>query len=177
MSIYYNLYKNKIFWNFLKIFNIKSIMDVPQLIKIVLNLGCGDFFNDKKKLQKSYDDLFLISNQKPIFIKSKKSISNFKLRKGSNISIKVTLRNFLMYEFLYKFINIAVPSIKDFIGFNIKNFDNSGNFNFGIKDQIIFPEIVYDSFIKGLNLSFIIKNSDINKSLFLLKNFNFPFKN
>lgn len=138
---------------------------------------CGEFFNDKKKMNKAYNDLYLIANQKPCFIKSKKSISNFKLRKNINISIKVDLRNYIMYEFLNKFINVSVPSIKDFSGFDYSNFDKFGNFNFGVKDQVIFPEMNYDlNFIKGLNINIVIKQSNIKKSFFLLKYFNFPFK-
>lgn len=178
MSYFYNLYKEKISWDLLKYFNLKSYNNLPKIQKLIINVGCGNFFNDKKKMQLAYSDLFSISNQKPIFIKSKKSISNFKLRKGVFISIKVTLRSFLMYEFLYKFINIYIPCIKNFDGFSILCLDNFGNFNFGIKDQSIFQELNYNiDFIKGLNLNLVIVNSNNEKSLYLLKKFNFPFKN
>lgn len=178
MSYFYNLYKEKIFWDFFKFFNLKSYNNLPKIKKLILNVGCSNFFNDKKKMQIAYSDLFTISNQKPIFIKSKKSISNFKLKKGIFISIKVTLRNFLMYEFLYKFINIYILNIKGFSGFDKFCLDNFGNFNFGIKDQSIFPELNYNiDFIKGLNLNLVIINSNNEKSLYLLKKFNFLFKN
>lgn len=177
MSYFYNLYKEKIFWDFYEFFNMNSYSNLPKIKKIILNVGCSNFFNDKKKIQTAYYDLFTISNQKPIFIKSKKSISNFKLKKGVIISIKVTLRKFLMYEFLYKFINIYLPSIKDFNGFSTSCLDKSGNFNFGIKDQSIFQELDYNvDFVKGLNLNLVIINSNNKKSLYLLKKFNFLFK-
>lgn len=177
MSYLYNIYKEKIVWDFFYFFNINDLFNIPKLSKLVLNIGCSNFFNDKKKMQIAFSDLLNISIQKPIFIKSKRSISNFKLRKNNLISIKVTLRNFLMYEFLYKFINVNVPLIKDFNGFNKSCFDNFGNFNFGIKDQSIFFELSHNlDFFKGLNLNLIIINSNIDKSFYLLKKFNFPFK-
>lgn len=155
-------------------------MQIPYILKINLNSCCGNFFFDKKKINSFFININNICNQKPIFAKCKKSISEFKIKKGDNIAIKLTLRKKNMYNFLYKILNLSLPLIKGFEGLSPKSFDDFGNYNFSIKDYSIFPEI--DSFIDdinfniGLNLSIIFKKSNIEKSFTFLNYLNFPFK-
>ena len=130
---------------------------VPKFIKVVLNMGLGLDANDKKKLKNCIDDMSLISGQRPIVTKFKKSISNFKTRKGSNAGVKVTLRSDKMYEFIDRLVNIALPRIKDFQGLSLGGFDNFGNYSFGIKEHIIFPEINFDKVdrIRGMDITIV----------------------
>ncbi|BBA84844.1 50S ribosomal protein L5 [endosymbiont of Pachyrhynchus infernalis] len=178
MNELYKLYKNKIIYEIKDIMNYSSIMQVPKIEKITLNIGIGDAFYNKKLMDNSLKELEKISCQKPIITKSKKSISNFKIRKGYPIGCKVTLRNKIMWIFIYKLINIAIPRIRDFRGLSFKSFDKNGNYNIGIDEQIIFPEIDYNLIdkIKGMDININIKSSSINESFLLLKKLNFPFK-
>ena len=154
----------------------KNKHQVPKISKIVLNMGLGDDANDSKKIKICLDDMTLISGQKAIITKFKKSIANFKTRKGTSAGVKVTLRSHKMYEFLDRLINIALPRIKDFRGLSAKGIDNSGNYSFGIKEHIIFPEVNFDKVdkIRGMDITLVMIGGSKNASLELLKEFNFP---
>ena len=156
--------------------NVKNKHEVPKIIKIILNMGLGEDANDGKKLKSSVDDMALISGQKPVITKFKKSISNFKTRKGANAGVKVTLRSHKMYEFIDRLVNIALPRIKDFRGLSSKGIDNSFNYSFGIKEHIIFPEVNFDKVdkIRGLDITIVTSNTSKKGTLELLKEFNFP---
>ena len=160
-------------------FGYKNHYMVPQIQKIVLNMGLGIDGNDAKIIKSSQEDLAAITGQKPIVTKFKKSISNFKTRKNTNAGIKVTLRKNKMYEFVDRLVNIALPRIKDFRGLSPNGFDKFGNYTFGIKEQIVFPEVNFDKVdkIRGLDISIVIKSMDKKHSFELLKKLNFPFKN
>ena len=157
--------------------SLKNRHDVPKFEKIILNMGLGEDASDGKKLKSCADDMALIAGQKPIITKFKKSISNFKTRKGANAGVKVTLRSSKMFEFIDRLVNIALPRIKDFRGLSSKGFDKNGNYTFGIKEHIIFPEVNFDKVekIRGLDITVVIKSQDKNHSYELLKQFNFPF--
>ena len=159
--------------------NIKNKHDVPKIEKIVLNMGLGEDASDNKKIKACSDDMALITGQKPITTKFKKSISNFKTRKGSNAGVKVTLRSYKMYEFIDRLINIALPRIKDFRGLKTKSIDNSGNYSFGVKEHIIFPEVNFDKVdkIRGLDITIVTTSKNKQATLELLKEFNFPINN
>ena len=159
-------------------FSLKNKLMVPKFIKVVLNMGLGADASDKKKVQNCIEDIALISGQMPVVTLFKKSISNFKTRKGTNAGLKVTLRKDRMYEFLDRLVNIALPRIKDFRGLSADGFDKSGNYTFGVKEHIIFPEVNFDKVdkIRGLDITIVIKSQDIDHSYELLKQFNFPFK-
>ena len=156
----------------------KNIHQVPKIKKIIVNMGIGEAKDDSKIIDKAVEDLSLITGQKAVKTKSKKAISGFKIRAGMPLGSKVTLRNKIMYEFLDRLINIAIPRIRDFRGLNSKSFDGKGNFSMGIKEHVIFPEINFDKVdkVRGLDISIIIKNKKIEDSRELLKKFNFPFK-
>ncbi len=158
--------------------NLKNKHQVPKIQKVILNMGLGEDASDGKKLKSCIDDLSLITGQKPVITKFKKSISNFKTRKGSNAGAKVTLRASKMYEFLDRLVNIALPRIKDFRGLPIKGIDSSFNYSFGIKEHIIFPEVNFDKVdkIRGLDITIVIKTMKKEHSFELLKKLNFPFK-
>ena len=160
-----------------KKFSMKNKYMVPKFIKVVLNMGLGLDANDKKKLQNCIEDMSLISGQRPIVTKFKKSISNFKTRKGFTAGIKVTLRSNRMYEFIDRLVNIALPRIKDFQGLSVYGFDNFGNYSFGIKEHIIFPEINFDKVdrIRGMDITLVTTGRDRKTTLALLKAMNFPF--
>ena len=157
--------------------SVKNKHQVPKIEKIILNMGLGEDASDGKKLKACVDDLALIAGQRPIITKFKKSISNFKTRKGSNAGLKVTLRKDKMYEFIDRLINIALPRVKDFRGLSSKGFDKFGNYTFGIKEHIIFPEVSFDRADKVRGLDVIIVISSLNKdhSFALLNKMNFPF--
>ncbi len=178
MSKLFDLYNSVIKKKLIKEFNYVSIMQVPKLIKIVLNISLDSESLEKKIINNVFLNLKLISGQKPIFTKSKKSISNFKIRKNFIIGCKVTLRKKNMWNFLDKLIFIVIPRIRDFRGFSKKSFDKNGNLNIGIKEHTIFPEINYEKIFynHGLNISIVINNNSINESFKLLKYFYFPFK-
>ena len=171
-------YENKIIEDLKNKFSMKNKLAVPKITKVVLNMGLGPDAGDKKKVQNCIEDISLISGQMPIVTKFKKSISNFKTRKGSTAGVKVTLRSKRMYEFIDRLVNIALPRIKDFRGLSPKGFDKFGNYTFGIKEHIIFPEVNFDKVekIRGLDITIVIKSIKKEDSLGLLKKLNFPFK-
>ena len=170
------IYVKKIVPNLLTKLSYKNKLEVPKITKIILNMGLGEDASDGKKMKTCVDDLSLISGQKAITTKFKKSIANFKTRKGSNAGVKVTLRSNKMYEFIDRLINIALPRIKDFRGLSSKGVDNSGNYSFGIKEHIIFPEVNFDKVdkIRGLDITLVTNSSSKEATLELLKEFNFP---
>ena len=170
-------YENKIVLDLQKKFAMKNKHMVPKFTKVVLNMGLGDDANDKKKLQNCVEDMSLISGQKPIITKFKQSISNFKTRKGSTAGVKVTLRSNKMYEFLDRLVNIALPRIKDFQGLSVKGFDKFGNYSFGVKEHIIFPEINFDKVdrIRGMDITLVTSGSDKKAAHALFTSINFPF--
>ena len=159
--------------------NVKNKHEVPKIQKIILNMGLGEDASDGKKLKACVEDLSLIAGQKPIITKFKKSISNFKTRKGSNAGAKVTLRATKMYEFIDRLVNIALPRIKDFRGLPAKGIDSSFNYSFGIKEHIIFPEVNFDKVdkIRGLDINIVTTSNSKEGTLELLKEFNFPIVN
>ncbi len=156
--------------------SLKNRHDVPKFKKIILNMGLGEDASDGKKLKSCVDDMGLIAGQKPIVTKFKKSISNFKTRKGSNAGVKVTLRSQKMYEFIDRLVNIALPRIKDFRGLSSKGIDSSNNYSFGIKEHIVFPEVNFDKVdkIRGLDVTIVTSSKSKQGTLELLKEFNFP---
>ena len=160
-----------------ELFGYKNLFMGPKIEKIVLNMGLGLDGNDAKIVNSCQDDLASISGQKPVITKFRKSIANFKTRKNTNSGLKVTLRKNKMYEFLDRLVNIALPRIKDFRGLNPDGFDKFGNYTFGIKEQIIFPEVNFDKVdkIRGLDITIVIKSIDKKHSFELLKRLNFPF--
>ena len=155
----------------------KNVMAVPKLTKVVINMGVGEAANDKKHLESAVQNLTVIAGQKPVITKFKKSVANFKTRKGSNAGLKVTLRKNRMYEFLDRLVNIALPRIKDFRGLSPKGFDKFGNYTFGIKEHIIFPEVSFDRAdkVRGLDIVIVIKAINKEHSFALLEKMNFPF--
>ena len=173
----FNYYEDIIVPQFKKRFNILNNLSIPRLTKICINIGTKNVLKDFKIINSIYRDLLFITGQKGFFTKSRKSISNFKLRNDLYIGCKITLRRALMYEFLDRLINIVLPRVKDFKGFSEKQFDKNSNFSFGIKECIVFPEIHYlqNNQVFGMNINIIISNNDIKNAKFLLRNFNFPF--
>ena len=171
------LYKSKISENLTKKFSLKNKNMIPKLSKVIINMGLGPDANEQKKLKSCVDDVSLIAGQQPVITKSKKSISNFKTRKGFSAGVKVTLRKNKMYEFIDRLVNIALPRIKDFRGLSLKSFDEFGNYSFGIKEHIIFPEINFDKvdMIRGMDITIVTTGSNKNQTLELLKELNFPF--
>lgn len=173
------IYKKKIVPTLKKQFSYKSVMQVPKLIKITLNMGVGAAVVDKKVMQAALSDMEKIAGQKPVVTLARKSIAGFKIRDDMAIGCKVTLRNDKMYEFLDRLISIAIPRVRDFRGMSPKSFDGRGNYSMGVTEQIIFPEIDYDKIdtLRGMDIS-ITTTAETNKEgLALLKLFNFPFKN
>ena len=171
-------YETKIINDLQKEFSLKNKLMVPKIEKVILNMGLGQNASDKKILQNCIEDMSLISGQMPIVTKFKKSISNFKTRKGTPAGIKVTLRKNKMYEFIDRLVNIALPRIKDFRGLSPTSFDKFGNYTFGIKEHIVFPEVNFDKVekIRGLDITIAIKAKNKEHSFELLKEINFPFK-
>ncbi len=171
-------YDKEIIGKLLGKLNLKNKHEVPKINKIILNMGLGEDASDGKKLKSCADDLSLIAGQKSIITKFKKSISNFKTRKGANAGVKVTLRSNKMYEFIDRLVNIALPRIKDFKGLKSKGIDNSGNYSFGIKEHIIFPEVNFDKVekIRGLDITIVTSSKTKEGTIELLKEFNFPIK-
>ena len=169
-------YEKEIIAKLMSKLSLKNKHDVPKIEKIILNMGLGEDGSDGKKLKACSDDMALISGQKPIVTKFKKSISNFKTRKGSNAGIKVTLRAQKMYEFIDRLVNIALPRIKDFRGLSSKGIDNSNNYSFVIKEHIVFPEVNFDKVdkIRGLDVTIVTSSKSKKGTLELLKEFNFP---
>jgi len=172
-------YTNEIVPSLQKEFNYKSIMQVPKLDKIVINQGVGEATSDKRLVDYAVQEMTMITGQKAVVTNSKKDISNFKLRKGMPIGAKVTLRGVKMYEFLDRLISTALPRTRDFRGVKGKGFDGRGNYTFGVKEQIIFPEINIDKVnkISGMDITFVTSAKTDEEAKSLLKNFGFPFAN
>ena len=172
------LYYKKIQTDLATKLSLKNKYMGPKIDKVVINMGLGLDGSDKKILESSLSDLALIAGQKPVVTKFKKSISNFKTRKGASAGVKVTLRSNRMYEFIDRLVNIALPRIKDFKGLKLTGFDNFGNYTFGIKEHIIFPEVNFDKVekIRGLDITIVISTLNKNHSYELLKKLNFPIK-
>jgi len=172
-------YREEIVPKMMEQFNYKSVMQVPKLVKISINQGLGDATQDKKIIDEAQKDLSQIAGQKAIVIKAKRSVSNFKLREGMPIAVKVTLRHDRMYEFMDRLISIALPRVKDFRGINDKSFDGRGNYSMGIQEHIIFPEIELDKVnrILGMDITFVTTAETDQEALALLKYFGMPFKN
>jgi large subunit ribosomal protein L5 len=171
-------YRETIVPNLMKRFGYTSVMQVPKLVKISLNMGVGEGAQDAKQIQNALNELELIAGQRPAVARAKRSIANFKLRQGQPIGVHVTLRRARMYEFLDRFINIAAPRIRDFRGFPDKSFDGRGNYTVGIKEQIIFPEIDVDKVdrIRGLDVTFVTSAKTDEEAYALLEAFGFPFR-
>jgi large subunit ribosomal protein L5 len=171
-------YHDEIVQHLTKTFSYKNVMQVPRLKKIVINMGVGEATQDAKFLEGAVEDLTIISGQKAVMTHAKKAISNFKLREGVPIGCRVTLRRFQMYEFLDRLLNVAIPRVRDFRGVSNNSFDGRGNYNLGIREQIIFPEINYDKVVKirGFNISFVTTASGDEETFELLKAFGMPFR-
>lgn len=171
-------YKERIVPQLVKRFNYKSVMQAPKIIKITINMGLGEAVTDKKVLESALQDLALISGQKGVVTRARKSIAGFKIRKGMPIGCKVTLRRERMYEFLDRLINVAIPRIRDFRGLSSKAFDGHGNYTLGIKEQIIFPEINYDKIdaLRGMDITITTSARTDDEGRALLEMFNFPFR-
>lgn len=171
-------YKEKVLPDLVKHFDLENVMQAPKLTKVVLSMGVGDAVEDAKFLDGAVDDLAVISGQKPVIRKAKKAISNFKIRKGVPVGCMVTLRKVRMYEFIDRLFSIAFPRVRDFRGVSDKGFDGRGNFTFGIKEQIIFPEINYEKVVKirGLNITFVTTSNNDEQAFYLLKLLGMPFQ-
>lgn len=170
-------YRSKIIPDLRKKFNYKNIMQAPKLEKICINVGVGAAVADPKLIDVTVNEIMAITGQRPTVVKAKKSVSNFKLREGMNIGVRVTLRNARMYEFLDRLINITIPRIRDFRGLSDKSFDGRGNYTIGIKEQIIFPEINVDNVnrISGMDITFVTTAKSDEESFELLRSFGIPF--
>jgi large subunit ribosomal protein L5 len=173
------IYKESIVPDLVQKFGYKSVMQVPRLTKITLNMGVGEAVGDKKILENALGDMTKIAGQKPVTTKARKSIAGFKIREGYPIGCMVTLRGPRMYEFLDRLISVAIPRIRDFRGVAGKGFDGRGNYNMGVKEQIIFPEIEYDKIdaLRGMNISITTTAKTDEEARALLAAFKFPFKN
>ena len=172
-------YEKEVIPALMKKFNYKSVMEVPKLEKIVINIGLWDTRDNPKALDNAMNDLSIITGQKPIITKAKKSIAAFKLREGANVGCKVTLRKEKMYEFAYKLVNVAMPRIRDFRGVSDKSFDGRGSYSMGIKEQLIFPEIEYDKIdkLRGMDIIFVTTAKNDEEAKELLALLGMPFKN
>ncbi|WDD98744.1 MULTISPECIES: 50S ribosomal protein L5 [Thalassomonas] len=178
MAKLHDFYKDTVVSDLQKKFEYKSVMQVPRIEKITLNMGVGEAITDKKVLEHATNDLTAISGQKPMVTKARKSVAGFKIREGYPIGAKVTLRGERMWEFLERLISISVPRIRDFRGLNPKSFDGRGNYSMGVREQIIFPEIDYDKIdkIRGLDITITTTAQSDEEGRALLTAFNFPFK-
>ena len=179
MEILKEQYQKEVVPALMKKFNYSSIMEVPKLEKIVINVGLGDMKENPKALYKTMNDLTIITGQKPIVTKAKKAIAAFKIREGVNIGCKVTLRNGKMYDFAYKLFNVALPRVRDFRGVSNHSFDGRGNYSMGIKEQLIFPEIEYDKIdkIRGMDIIFVTTAKTDEEAKELLSLLGMPFQN
>ena len=179
MSNYKKLYDEKIVRDLKDEFKYSSVMQVPKLEKIVINMGCGDGHSDHKFIEAALKDLEVITGQKAVVTKAKHSIAGFKLREGQAIGVKVTLRGEKMYEFMERLIRVALPRVRDFRGVSKTAFDGKGNYTLGIKEQLIFPEIEYDNVVKvrGMDIVFVTTAQTNEEAFALLKAFGMPFKN
>lgn len=172
-------YEKEVIPALMKKFNYKSVMQVPKLEKIVINIGLGDLKDNPKSLENAINDLQIITGQKPIITKARKSIAAFKLREGVNVGCKVTLRQGKMYDFVYKLFNVAMPRIRDFRGVSSNSFDGRGNYSMGVKEQLIFPEIEYDKVdkLRGMDIIFVTTAQTDEEAKELLALLGMPFKN
>jgi large subunit ribosomal protein L5 len=172
-------YREKIVPELMQKFGYKSVMEVPRITKITLNMGVGEAVNDKKNIENAVTDMTKIAGQKPVVTKARKAIANFKIRQGLLIGCMVTLRGARMYEFLDRLVTIAFPRMRDFRGVSGRAFDGRGNYNIGLKEQLIFPEIEYDKIdaIRGLNISITTTAKTDDEAKALLAAFRFPFRN
>ncbi|MGH8477219.1 MAG: 50S ribosomal protein L5 [Methylococcales bacterium] len=173
-----DLYKQEIVPKLMERYQYSSIMAVPRITKITLNMGVGEAVEDKKVLQSAVDDMTKISGQKPVITHARKSIATFKIRDGMAIGCKVTLRRERMYEFLDRLVNISIPRVRDFRGLNPKSFDGRGNYSLGVREQIIFPEIDYDKIdaLRGMDITITTNAKSNEEARALLELFKFPFK-
>jgi len=178
MARLYELYKDKVSKDLMKQFGYKSIMEVPRIEKITLNMGVGEAVADKKVMEFAVGDMQKIAGQKPVVTLSKKSIAGFKIRDGYPVGCKVTLRKERMYEFLDRLISVAIPRIRDFRGISGKSFDGRGNYNMGVKEQIIFPEIEYEKIdaLRGMNITITTSAKTDDEARALLLAFKLPLK-
>ena len=172
-------YKKEVVPALMKKFNYKSVMEVPKLEKIVLNVGLGDIRENPKALENTMNDLSIITGQRPVVTKAKKSIAAFKVREGVNMGCKVTLRSTKMYEFAYKLFNVALPRVRDFRGVSANSFDGRGNYSMGVKEQLIFPAIEYDKLdkLRGMDIIFVPTAKTDEEAKELLTLLGMPFKN
>jgi large subunit ribosomal protein L5 len=171
-------YKDKVVAELQQTLALKNVMEVPRISKITVNMGVGEAVADKKIMDNAVGDLTKITGQKPLVTRARKSVATFKVRDGLAIGAKVTLRGARMYEFLDRLVNIAMPRIRDFRGVSARSFDGQGNYNFGVKEQIIFPEIAYDQIdaIRGMDITITTTAKDDKSGRALLEAFNFPFR-
>ena len=178
MEILREQYEKEVVPAMMKKFNYKSVMQVPKLEKIVINIGLGDVRDNPKSLDNAMNDLSIITGQKPVITKAKKSIAAFKIREGANVGCKVTLRRGKMYDFVYKLFNVALPRVRDFRGVSANSFDGRGNYSMGVKEQLIFPEIEYDKIdkIRGMDIIFVTTAHSDEEAKELLTLLGMPFK-
>ena len=178
MSRLQEQYKETVAPQLMKELGLSNPMEVPRITKITLNMGVGESVGDRKVLDRAMDDMTKIAGQKPVITRARRSVASFKIRDGMPIGCKVTLRRERMYEFLDRLVNIAIPRVRDFRGLSAKAFDGRGNFNMGVREQIIFPEVDYDEVdaIRGMNITITTSARDDEEGRALLKAFNFPFR-
>jgi large subunit ribosomal protein L5 len=179
MARFQEIYRDKVAPSLVEKFGYKSVMEVPRITKITLNMGVSEAVADKKVMEHAVGDLAKIAGQKPVVTKARKAIAGFKIREEQAIGCMVTLRGAKMYEFLDRFVTVALPRVRDFRGISGKAFDGRGNYNIGVKEQIIFPEIEYDKIdaLRGLNISITTTAKTDDECKALLAGFRFPFKN
>ena len=172
-------YKETVAPQLMKELGLSNPMEVPRITKITVNMGVGESVGDRKVLDRAMEDMTKIAGQKPVITRARRSVASFKIRDGMAIGCKVTLRRERMYEFLDRLVNIAIPRVRDFRGLSAKAFDGRGNFNMGVREQIIFPEVDYDEVdaIRGMNITITTSARDDEEGRALLKAFNFPFWN
>ncbi len=178
MARLHDYYKEKVVPQLMEKFGYKSIMEVPRIEKITLNMGVGEAVGDKKNMEFAVGDMVHIAGQKPVVTRARKSVAGFKIREGWPIGCKVTLRRERMYEFLDRLVNIALPRVRDFRGLSTRSFDGRGNYSLGVKEQIIFPEVEYDKVdtLRGMDITITTTARTDEESRALLDGFNFPFK-
>ena len=159
-------------------FNLSSVMQIPKIEKVVINMGVGDASHEAKNLELAVEELKVISGQQPTITKAKKSIATFKVRQGQGIGCKVTLRGAKMWAFIETLYFVALPRVRDFRGISNKSFDSKGNYTLGVKEQIIFPQIIYDNVkkVRGFDITFVISSNDVEMSRYLLKSLGAPFQ-
>ena len=179
MARLHDFYKDTVAKKLIEQFGYKSVMEIPRIEKITLNMGVGEAVADKKVMEHAVGDMQKIAGQKPVVTNAKKSIAGFKIREGYPVGCKVTLRKERMYEFLDRLVTIAIPRIRDFRGISAKSFDGRGNYNMGVREQIIFPEIEYEKIdaLRGMNITITTTAKNDEEARALLAAFSFPFKN